>query len=64
VAFKELWEKEQKKKQNREKNKDVSGLTSSHHMALEMVIRKIKINLHERRELRRLAAEQAEAHRK
>jgi hypothetical protein len=33
-------------------------------MALEMVIRKIKVNLHERRELRRLAAEHAEAVRK
>jgi hypothetical protein len=33
-------------------------------MALEMVIRKIKINLHEKREMRRVAAEKAEALRK
>ena len=54
VAFKELWEKEQKKKLNRENNKDNTGMTSSHHMALEMMIRKIKVQLQEKRELRRL----------
>jgi hypothetical protein len=60
VAFKELWEKEQSKKQNREKLKDESGLTSMHHMALEAVIRKIKVILHDRREARRMAKEAAE----
>ena len=30
-------------------------MTSSHHMALEMVIRRIKVILHEKREYRRLA---------
>lgn len=64
MAFKELWEKEQKKKQNREKNKDESGLTSTHHMALEAVIRKIKVILHDRREARRMAEEAAEKRRR
>lgn len=45
VAFKELWEKEQRKKQNNEKWKDSSGITSQHHMALEAGVRRIKANM-------------------
>ena len=45
VAFKELWEKEQRKKQNSEKWKDSSGFTSQHHMALEAGVRRIKANM-------------------
>ena len=45
MAFKELWEKEQRKKQNTEKWKDSSGFTSQHHMALEAGVRRIKANM-------------------
>ena len=45
VAFKELWEKEQRKKQNTEKWKDTSGFTSQHHMAIEAAVRRIKANM-------------------
>lgn len=45
LAFRELWEKEQQKQRNREMNKDLFGLTSSHHMALEAAIRRIKVIL-------------------
>lgn len=52
MAFKELWEKEQKKQRYREKNKDQTGLTSSHHMALEAGIRRLKVVLANRRKQR------------
>ena len=52
VAFKELWEKEQRKQKYREVNKDKTGLTSSHHMALEAAIRRIKVILAKRRKER------------
>ncbi|TNV88156.1 hypothetical protein FGO68_gene6076 [Halteria grandinella] len=42
VAFKELYEKEQKKKRNKEKTKDQAGLTSSHHMAIEAAVRRMR----------------------
>lgn len=50
VAFKELWEKEQRKKQNTEKWKDQSGFTSQHHMALEAGVRRIKANMAKKRQ--------------
>lgn len=63
VAFKELWDKEQRKQRNREKNKDQTGLTSSHHMALEAAIRRIKVILAQKRQAR-LTAQQEEERRK
>jgi len=47
LAFKQLWEKEQSKKRYREK--DSYGLTSSHHMALEAAIRRVRAMLHSKR---------------
>jgi hypothetical protein len=58
VAFKELWDKEQRKKRTQEKNKDLTGLTSSHHMALEAAIRRIKVILAEKRKKRQEEARQ------
>ena len=49
VAFKELWEKEQRNKQNTEKWKDQSGITSQHHMALEAAVRRIKAIMHKKK---------------
>lgn len=60
VAFKELWDKEQRKQRNREKNKDQTGLTSSHHMALEAAIRRIKVILAQKRQARLSAQQEAE----
>lgn len=60
LAFRELWEKEQSKLRNREMNKDQAGLTSSHHMALEVAVRRIKIHLQKKKEAR-LAQEAAAA---
>ncbi|TNV88125.1 hypothetical protein FGO68_gene5584 [Halteria grandinella] len=42
-------------------NKDLFGLTSSHHMALEAAIRRIKVILQEKREERKTLAEMASA---
>ena len=61
VAFRELWEKEQSKIRKREKNKDQSGLTSSHHMALEAAIRRIRSILQAKRLKRQQEAEAANA---
>lgn len=36
---------------------DKTGLTSSHHMALEAAIRRVKVILKEKREARQLAAQ-------
>jgi hypothetical protein len=45
VAFKELWEKEQSKQQGRVSIRDPHGVTSSHHMAVEAIVRKIKAKI-------------------
>ncbi len=50
VAFKELWEKEQRNKQNTDKWKDQSGITSQHHMALEAAVRRIKTIMHKKKQ--------------
>jgi hypothetical protein len=50
VAFKELWEKEQRNKQNTDKWKDQSGITSQHHMALEAAVRRIKAIMHKKKQ--------------
>jgi recombinational DNA repair protein RecT len=42
VAFRELWEKEQLNQRSRQYMRDENGLTSSHHMALEALIRRVK----------------------
>jgi hypothetical protein len=42
TAVQEVYDKEIKKSRNKEKNKDDGGLTSSHHMAAEVVVRKMK----------------------
>ena len=66
VAFKELWEKEQRKKQNTEKWKDSSGFTSQHHMALEAGVRRIKANMAKKKQqaIEQKAREEMETARK
>ncbi|TNV88168.1 hypothetical protein FGO68_gene5359 [Halteria grandinella] len=45
VSFKELWQKEQSKQRNRESIKDPLGVTSSHHMAAEAIVRRVRAML-------------------
>lgn len=58
VSFKELWEKEQSKLRSRQSIRDPLGVTSSHHMAAEAIVRRVKAKLKEKREA---AAAEAEA---
>ena len=50
--MKEVWEKELKKIRNKETNKDKGGLTSSHHMAAELAVRRMRAFLKSMRKQR------------
>lgn len=50
VSFKELWEKEQSKQRNRESIRDPLGVTSSHHMAVEAIVRRVRAKLQQKKE--------------
>lgn len=56
VAFKEMKEKEARKRSQRDIHKDSSGLTSQHQMGMEAMIRKIKVILQEKRDRRQSLA--------